>query len=198
MAEQQNEEKSVADALEDKPEKDSGGRGKILRLLLPVGIAVLAGAGGHVVNKMLAGDSTPAQAVADSQQADGQVSQQGDSTGSNTDEFNGEIQEYVYHDMDPITANVNVPRLTRHVRVTLTLALRKEGADEAIEVIESKMPDLRNWVTVYLADRSIDDLRGAKSLNRILSDIGDSFNDMLWPNQRPRILKMMLKEWVVQ
>ena len=38
MAEEQNNEQSVADALEDKSEKEAGGRDKILRILLPVAI----------------------------------------------------------------------------------------------------------------------------------------------------------------
>ncbi len=179
MADEENNEQSVADALDD----DEGGSGgmisKILRILLPVGILVLASGAGYFVSGL---GTVPAEAAAEEE----------------TPPPDNENEEYAYYDLEPIVVNINVPRLERYIRATLTLAIRKEDYENASEVIEKRMPELKNSLILYLSDCSLDEVRGAKNLNRILREIQDLFNERFWPNQRPLIARIDCRDWTIQ
>ncbi len=185
MAEEEKDPQSVAEALAGDDEGGSGGGlSKILRLALPVGILVLAAGAGYFANRMIGGSSdTPAKVLAEEEEGPPPSS---------------DDKEYTYYDLEPIVANLNVPRLERYIRVTLTLKLRKDDDEKAKEVIEKKMPELKNSLILYLSDCSLDEIRGKKNLNRILREIQDSFNGRLWPDQRGLIAKVGYKEWVIQ
>ncbi len=182
MAEEENNEQSVADALDD----DKGGSGGILskipRFLLPVGILVLAAGAGHFASRLGGSDATPANVSAE-EKPPPVVDQD---------------EEYIYYDLEPIIVNLNEPRLARYVRAALTLAIRKEDYNAAVKTVEKKMPKLKNSLILYLSDCSLDEVRGAKNLNRILREIQDSFNERLWPNQRPLIAKINCRDWTIQ
>jgi flagellar basal body-associated protein FliL len=184
MAEEEQNEQSVADALTSDNEGGSGGVvSKILRLALPVGILVLAAGAGYFANQMTGGlDSTPSEATAEE-----------DNPPPPADD-----KEYKYFDLEPIVANPNVPRLERYIRATLTLAIHKDDYDQAKKVLEKRMPELKNSLILYLSDCSLDEIRGKKNLNRILREVQDSFNERLWPDQRGLIAKVGYKEWVIQ
>ena len=184
MAEEEQDSQSVADALTGGDEGGSGGiLSKILRLALPVGILVLAAGAGYFANQMTGGSGgTPSKATAE----------EGDPPPPSDDE------EYKYYVMKPITANPNVPRLERYISVTLTLAIRKDDYEKAKKVIKKRMPELKNSLILYLSDCSLDEIRGKKNLNRILREIQDSFNERLWPDQRPLIAKVGYERWVIQ
>ena len=179
---EQSNEQSVADVLSGDGDGGSGGGlSKILRIAMPVGILVLASAAGHFASSMANGSGgTPVKAAAAE------------------DPPPSDDEEYAYYDMEPIVANPNVPRLERYIRATLTLAIRRDDLKKATKVIEKKMPELKSSLILYLSDCSLDEIRGTKNLNRILREIQDSFNERLWPNQRPLIVKVGYKEWIVQ
>ncbi len=183
MAEEETDSQSVADALTGNDEGGSGGiLSKILRFALPVGILVLAAGAGYFANQMTGGSGTPSKAAAEE-----------DNPPPPSDD-----EEYTYYVMESIVANPNVPRLERYISVTLTLKIRKDDYDKASEVIEEKMPELKNSLILYLSDCSLDEIRGKKNLNRILREIQDSFNERLWPDQRPLIVEVGYERWVIQ
>ena len=103
-----------------------------------------------------------------------------------------------YIDLDPITGNLNEPRLARYVRAAVTLAVHKDHAKEAIELVGKKKPELKNWLTVYLAGCSIEDVRGRENLNRLRREVQDSFNEQLWPDRKPVIDHVLFREFAVQ
>lgn len=180
---EEDTEQSVADALDDGKGGAGGMLSKILRILLPVGILVLAAGAGHFASG-LGGDSgaAPAEAAA----------------AEEPPSPDNENNEYTYYDLDPIIVNLNVPRLERYIRATLTLAIRNDDYRKASKVIEKRMPELKNSLILYLSDCSLDEVRGAKNLNRILREIQDLFNERLWPNQRPLIIKIDCRDWTIQ
>ena len=185
MAEDENAEASVADALADG--ETGGGKGILLRLLMPVGIVVLSAGAGYLATRFAGAraSTSPSQAAAGQESpapAKGQDSN----------------DEYTYFDLQPIIVNLNEPRLARYIRATLTLVIRKDDYKTAANTIEEKLPALRGWLILYLSDCSLAEVRGAANLNRILRDIQDSLNDRLWPNDRPLIARVEYKEWAVQ
>ena len=184
MAEEENNDQSIADALKDESEdKAGGGAKKILRLLLPVGVVLIGVGAGNLVGRLGNSGSDIAEA------ATAQVE---------PDSATGQASGYAYFDLEPIIVNLNEPRLARYIRATLTLAVRSEDERVAKEAVEKKMPELKSWLILYLSDCSIEQVRGAANLNHVLRDIQDSFNEKLWPDSRPMIVRVSYKEWAVQ
>lgn len=101
--------------------------------------------------------------------------------------------QYVYYEFAQITVNLDEPRLSRHITVALSLAMSKDQT----ALIEQRLPELKNWLTVYLTGLTLDDLRGPKNLNRIRREVQDNFNHILWPEGKGFIEQVFFKEFHV-
>jgi flagellar basal body-associated protein FliL len=119
---------------------------------------------------------------------------EGESKGTNP--LNGK-----YYSLDPVVANINEPGATRYVRITLTLELDENSDMEAVaETIGEKKPIITNWLTIYLASLSLEDIQGDKNLKRIQGQILDSFNEKLLADSesKPVIKSILFKEFAIQ
>jgi flagellar basal body-associated protein FliL len=104
-----------------------------------------------------------------------------------------------YFDLEPVVANLNEPGATRYVRAALTLEISGELAvDKGTALLEQKKPLLTNLLTIYLAGLDIESTRGDKNLKRIQFEICDSFNERLFPDGKPLIKGILIKEFAVQ
>ncbi|MFA6132730.1 MAG: flagellar basal body-associated FliL family protein [Phycisphaerae bacterium] len=106
--------------------------------------------------------------------------------------------ELGYYDLESVTVNLDEPRLGRYVRATIVLAMEAKDFKAASEVLNKRKPDLKSWLTVYLAGCTVEDVRGPRNLNRIRNEIRDSFNEQLWPDRKPLVAKVLFKEFAVQ
>jgi len=104
---------------------------------------------------------------------------------------------FSYYDFEPIVVNLDEPRLTRYIRITLTLAIRAENREAALVVIEKNKPELKNWLTVFFASCTLEQVRGAANLNRLRREILDAFCQQLWPDQKPLINHILFKEFAI-
>lgn len=185
MPEDRNDQ-SVADPLaESGGFEETGKLGKILKILLPVGIVVLFAAAGYFASRL----NVPAQAGAEEAKStlDPDKSSKGDGD-----------KAQAHHDLEPIVVNLNEPQVTRYLRVVFSLAIAGEDYDDAMATIEKKTHEMNNWLIVYLSDLSLEDVRGAKNINRVRREIQDSLNGRLWPGERSLIVNVSLKEWIIQ
>ena len=107
-------------------------------------------------------------------------------------------EDYKYYELDPITVNLDGPRLERYIRAKITLAMRPENHTEATALIEKKKPELISWLNAYLAGCSLEEVRGTSNQNRLMREIKDSFNERLWPERNPRIEQVLFAEFAVQ
>ena len=104
-----------------------------------------------------------------------------------------------YYDLDPVVANLDEPGVTRYVRATLTLAISPEAdTGKTTAYLNEKKPLLTNWLTIYLASLRLEDIRGDKNLRRIQSEVLDTFNEKVFPDAKPRIEKVLFKEFAIQ
>ncbi len=101
--------------------------------------------------------------------------------------------KYQYKALEPITANLDEPRLARYICATLTLAIPTEEFDVTSQFVELKKPELRDWLNAYFAGCALDDIRGEQKHNRIRREICDAINQQLWPDQKPRISHILLE-----
>ena len=108
-------------------------------------------------------------------------------------------EETWYFDLEPVVANLNEPGATRYVRAALTLEVSGEiSVEEGTALLEQKKPLLTNVLTIYLAGLSVETTRGDTNLKRIQAEIGDAFNERLFPGKKPLIKGILIKEFAVQ
>lgn len=104
-----------------------------------------------------------------------------------------------YYDLDPVVANLNEPNVTRYVRATFTLEIGSEiDQKKGTEFLDEKKPVMTNLLTVYLSSLTLEDIRGDKNLRSIQSRVCEALNENLFPNSKPRIKHVLIKEFPVQ
>jgi len=95
--------------------------------------------------------------------------------------------------------NLDEPGVTRYVRVTISLEMRPEmDRTKGEPYLEERKLILRDWLTTYFAGLSLEDVRGSRNLEKIKRQIQEQFNEMLFPNSRPYIQRVLFREFAVQ
>ena len=145
------------------------------------------------LSRLLAGSST-SETDESSQQDEPAQAEYLKANGSATDS-----QKNWYYDLEPVVANLDVPGVTRYVRATITLEINPEvEKKKGIALLEEKTPLLTNWLTIYLASLTLDDIRGDRNLKRVQLQILDAFNEKLFPDTKPQIKHILFKEFAIQ
>lgn len=104
-----------------------------------------------------------------------------------------------YYDLDPVVANLNEPGVTRYVRATFTLEMSSElDKKKGTNLLDESKPVLINWLTIYLSSLGLEDIRGDKNLRSIQSCVCEAFNERLFPDSKPQIKHVLIKEFPVQ
>ena len=187
MAEQKAERaKEVEPAL---PEK-KGPMAKILPSVIIVGVVVVFTGGGFVVGRLFGTRGQARTATAGQPQAEPPLKDLDPSS---------QAKEGWFYELDPVVANLNEPGVTRYVRISLTFEITNAwDQEEARPLLDQKKPLMKHWLTLYLANQTIEDTRGKANLLRLQSNISDIFNQGLFPNSQPRIINILFKEFAIQ
>ena len=180
-----DDEQDMTQQEEQSPSAETSRSGSTVWIILSVGIVVAAAGAGFGVARLL---NAPRQADA----ATHEPSIEEDLAQAISD------VDCEYYEFDPITVNLNEPRLARHLVANIVLTMRKENADAAKELVDKKKPELVSWLNAYLSGLTLDEVRGSSSQNRLAREIKDAFNDRLWPDRSPLILQVLFKQFGVQ
>jgi flagellar basal body-associated protein FliL len=190
----EDEKKDPGDVKQEndnEPKPTKAGIGILVWAILAV-IVVLCAASGFLLGRLFA---EPDKAQTQSPQTD--KADQPEST--KMEDLTSDSKNNWYYPLDPVVANLDVPGVTRYVRVTVILqissALHREKAEK---LLEDKKPILTNWLTIYLASLTLEDIRGDRNLKRIQSQILDAFNEKLFPDAKPQIKQILFKEFAIQ
>jgi flagellar basal body-associated protein FliL len=209
MAEEKKETAPAAEGADKKGAgKDSAAKSGLM-LWIIMGVAVIAvGSGvGFGVSALLAPSEPRAEVIEERTEevAESGHEEKGEKGGEKSahgkkegGEASSSREHFGYIDFEPITVNLNEPRLARYVRATVTLALKEDSEKAAAAAIEKKKPELKNYLTVYLAGCTLEDVRGPRNLNRIRREMQDALNDQLWPDGKGLIDHVLFKEFAVQ
>jgi flagellar basal body-associated protein FliL len=104
-----------------------------------------------------------------------------------------------FFELDPVLANLDEPGVTRFLRAAITIQFTQEfEVSTGGPLVNEKKMILRDWLTTYFAGLSLEDVRGTMSLARIKNQIRDQFNEMLFPDSKPLVHAIILKEFAVQ
>ena len=97
-----------------------------------------------------------------------------------------------------ITVNLNESRMTRFLLVAITLQIPKSQELDFPKLLESKKAQLRSWLLSELADKELDDVRGAAGMNRLRRTIREHFNSVLYPDGSDMIYDVLFDKYNVQ
>jgi flagellar basal body-associated protein FliL len=193
------DEETVEQQEQQTPAAEQGAKKSLIGRLLPwiiLGAVVVSCAGaGFGLGRLFAGSRAPeAPASPTKPEQSGSM----ENLGAGSDSAN-DAQKSWYYDLDPVVANLNEPSVTRYVRATFTLEISSEiDKKKGAAFLNEKKPILINWLTVYLSSLRLDDIRGDKNLKTIQSHVCEAFNEKLFPDSKPQIKQVLIKEFPVQ
>lgn len=182
-------------ANEQSPEQESqprkGKGSKLMPYLMPVLTIVLCAAGGFAAGRLFgtrghAQNVSAAEAVGEDLPPLPPIKTSG-------------AESSWYYDLEPVVANLNEPGVTRYVRATLTLEISGHLSEkDGIPFLAERMPLLKNLLTLFIANLTLNDIRGERNLRQVQSQIADTFNQGLFPNSQPCIKRILFKELSIQ
>lgn len=106
---------------------------------------------------------------------------------------------WYFDGLESVVVNPDEPGATRYVRVGLNLEMGSDfSVDEATELITSKKPLLINWLNLYFKSLTLSQMQNDRDMRRILSQICDAFNEILFPDEKPKIKKILIREFNIQ
>ena len=193
--EKQTEQSQPQDEPKAKAEKsdEKSSSFNLFTWLIMAAIVIAGAAGGFALSQLVASTGPDETETA-------QADQQNGNTKSFTDIVaNSENASVWTYELDPVIANLDEPGVTRYVRTTITLELSPEMDQANGEpFLGEKKVLLIDWLTTYLAGLSLEQVRGTSSLSRIKKEIRDHFNELLFPESKPFIRRILIKEFAVQ
>ncbi len=189
-----DETKEQQDQEAEKSEKKSL-IGRFLPWIVPVVIVTLCAGAGFGLGRLFAGIGTPDAAGADTKPDESTQTDYLEADNGSTNDS----EKVWYYDLDPVVANLDEPSVSRYVRASLTLEMSSSvDKKKGTAFLDEKKPILINWLTVFLSGLSLEDIRGDKNLRSIQSRILEGFNDKLFPDSKPQIKRVLIKEFPVQ
>lgn len=189
-----NEEKKDKDEKDEPKKQADQSEAKISILtwiIMAVVIAVMAGSG-FVLGRLFAESSSP-KTTGPSQEnpQTEEIVPSGSDTGSG--------DTWHYNELESVVVNPDVPGATRFVRVGLILEMSSGlSEDEVTKLMKTKKPLLMNWLNLYFKSLTLEEMENASDLRRILSHIYDAFNEMLFPDAKPQIKRILFREFNIQ
>ena len=120
----------------------------------------------------------------------------GESDSTTSTEDSGEPPSLI--EFGEVVVNLNDPRLTRYLRLNISLLVDQSQKDAVTKSLENNQPILKSWLLSYVADKAMDDIRGATGQNRLRREIQNHFNSVMFPGSTPRIRNVLFQEFNIQ
>ncbi|MFO8008628.1 MAG: flagellar basal body-associated FliL family protein [Candidatus Brocadiia bacterium] len=110
-----------------------------------------------------------------------------------------EQARYTYVPFGSTVANLSEGRLTRYVKVNVTLQVKQEQAEQVQRVIDGgKKALFQDWLLAYLSDKQLDEVKGGAALAKLRRDIQEGFNSILAEYGEGRVEGVLFTEFNVQ
>ncbi|MCS7166752.1 MAG: flagellar basal body-associated FliL family protein [Gemmatales bacterium] len=108
------------------------------------------------------------------------------------------VEKTAFVSFGDVVVNLHEERLTRYLRLKIVLEVEESEEKDIQELLNKRKAPLKSWLISYLADRTLDEVRGTVGINRIRREIRDHFNEMLYPDGREVIRQVHFEEFTVQ
>jgi flagellar basal body-associated protein FliL len=207
-------EAPAADNKDAKAAKSASGKtGMITYAIMAAVVVVLAGSG-FFLGRILAGGADPNAAVPEeikpevkkeekpNEPAAKKEEKKSGSTDAKEEKTTPALSPtdtWYFSGLESVVVNPDEPGATRYVRVGLNLEF---GGDvlhaQAEELINAKKPLLINWLNLYFKSLTLNQMQNDRDMKRILVHICDAFNEILFPDEKPKIKKILIREFNIQ
>jgi flagellar basal body-associated protein FliL len=183
-------EEKAAVEKKDEPQKVKTKIGIVTWAILAV-IVILCAGSGFFLGRLFARSSSP-----ESTKSSQENPQTEKAAADNSEPNSG---TWYYNDLESIVVNPDEPGATRFVRVGLILEINPGlSKEKAKEFIEAKKPLLINWLNLYFKSLTLDRMKNDEDMKRILSQTCDAFNEILFPDAKPQIKGILIREFNIQ
>jgi len=194
MADNDKKKKEGPKAEKDEQSRQAGTKISILTWIIIAVVVVLLAGSGFVLGRLFAGSSSTETT---------ESSQKNTSTEELVpvpdDSEAGSKDTWYYKDLESVVVNPDEPGATRFVRVGLILEISsKLSTDKAKELIEATKPLLIDWLNLYFKSLTLDQMKNDRDIKRILSQTCDAFNEILFPDAKPQIKRILIREFNIQ
>ena len=193
----------MADVDDAKEQKESAAEkgdkksfiGRFLPWIIIAAVVVFCAGAGFGLGRSFAGSGAPEATEAGPKPDE---SNQASDLAADNDSTNDSDKVW-YYELDPVIANLNEPGVSRYVRASFTLEISAETDQEkGTAFLDEKKPILTDMLFVYLSGLSLKDIQGDKNLKSIQSRIRELFNERFFPDSKPQIKRVLIKEFPVQ
>lgn len=190
MAEEDAEKKQEEPKEQQEPKEAKTSKAGLKQWIILGAVVLVCAGAGFFIGGLFTGPAASQAAEQDQTTQD---------TDLNTDDSEPDSGETWFYNLPGVVSNLNEAGITRYVRTVLTIEMTSGISEiDGEKLFKVKLPILTNWLTIYLASLSVEDVRGDKNLRRIQSQILDAFNEKLFPDQKPKIKRILFKEFAVQ
>lgn len=191
MADDKKKQNDVKAEDDSKSKQTSAKIGVITWAVLAVVVVIFAGSG-FLLGRLFAGSAS--QEKNESSQENMQTKEV-----MPDDSETGSKDTWYYNDLESVVVNPDIPGATRFVRVGLILEISSGlNEDKAKELIDAQKPPLINWLNLYFKSLTLDEMKNDRDMKRILSQICDAFNEILFPDAKPQIKRILIREFNIQ
>jgi len=188
------EDAKTEDAKTEKDEQtgQAGTKIGLLSWIIMAVVVVLLAGSGFALGRLFAGSSSPQTNESSQENSQEEETVPDD---SKTDSKG----TWYYNDLESVVVNPDEPGATRFVRVGLIFEI-SSALDEktAKNLIDAKKPPLINWLNLYFKSLTLEEMGNDRDIKRILTQICDSFNEILFPDAKPQIKRILIKEFNIQ
>jgi len=186
--------KEQKESAEEKDDKKSF-IGRFLPWIIISAVVVFCAGAGFGLGRSFAGSGAPEAAEAGPKPDE---SNQAEDLAADNDSTN-DSEKVWYYELDPVIANLNEPGVSRYVRASFTLEISAETDQEkGTAFLDEKKPILTDMLFVYLSGLSLKDIQGDKNLKSIQSRVRELLNERFFPDSKPQIKRVLIKEFPVQ
>ncbi len=198
MADQkENEEVKEDEAKEQNSEEtaSSSSKANIVMWAILATVVLIGFSGGYGAARIFASSEQQAEEVAAQQQEEEEKAKLEEPLVEPTKEEENSWE----FPLDTVIANLDEPGVTRYVRAALILRISNDLPEaEYKAVLESKKSELVDWLYSYMAGLSLEDVQGTRNLERFKLEVQKNFNDLLFPDSKPMIIRILTKEFQIQ
>jgi len=101
--------------------------------------------------------------------------------------------------IEPFSQNLNDPGGRRYVRVGFNLEISGQFPEAGgKEFIDGKLPVVNDWLRLYFSNLKVTDLQGTRQLRHVQAEIKDGLNEVLFPDTKPLVMRVLFSENVIQ
>lgn len=109
-----------------------------------------------------------------------------------------EPTKFGFLEFGEVIVNLNSDRFNRYLKVKITLQVDEQQLAEIEPLVEHRRAMLKGWLLSHLADKTMEEIRGAAGQNRLRREIHDQFNTILYTDGYDPIQDVYFEEFNVQ